>query len=689
MSHSHHHDFDSEDQYKSGFDISYIRRFLGYAAPQKLFIFLALFFLALSSATQLITPNIYRKSIDNYLVPLYTFISSDHEALEKYPKLKEVAIPAGDDTAAVPTSFLEKNKDISDSLKDKGENHYIFRKENYDGTHGFVYGDNWFVPDKEFADIDPTLLTKIRGTDITGLKRMFFLFLIVLALHAVADYFHRLTLEIASQRTMYALRMALFKHLQSLSVSLYNRTPIGKLVTRVTNDIEAINSMLSTVAVQMLASAGMFIGSLIIVLYINWKLTLISMTVLPFCVVITIIFRIVVRKVHRELRRILAKINGVLTEEFSGIKMIQSFNQQKRRREEFAEVNASYYKAGFKNVIYMGVFGPILDLIRHFGTALIILYGGICVLNGDLTLGSLMAFITYFGHLCNPLMQISNQITQLQSSLAASERIFTLLDTKNEVAQPEDPVIVPEPKGEVEFQNVDFSYIENEQVLKDVSFKIEPGKSIAIVGPTGAGKSSLINLVCRFYDANKGRVLLDGVDVKDWSNEELRKHISIVLQGTFVFSRSIYENIALGDPSITREKAIKAAETVCANQFIEKLPHGYDEVMAERGATLSAGEKQLLCFARALAHDPRILILDEATSNVDPATEHLIQDAIDKLMIGRTSMIVAHRLSTIHKVDEIFVLDDGKIIERGSHAELMARKGAYYDLYLLQFSRRI
>ena len=688
MSHSHK-DFDAEDQYKSGFDISYIRRFLGYAAPQKLYIILALVFLALSSATQLITPNIYRKSIDNYLVPLYTFVDSKDEAFVKFPKLAEVAIPAGDATAAVPTSFLEKNKDISDSIKDKGENHYIFKQESYDGTHGFVYGGNWFVPDKEFADIDPALLTKIRGTDITGLKRMFCLFLLVLAVHALSDYFHRLTLEIASQRTMYSLRMALFEHLQSLSVSLFNRTPIGKLVTRVTNDIEAINSMLSTVAVQMLASAGMFIGSLIIVLYINWKLTLVSLAVLPFCVVITIVFRLIVRKVHRELRRILAKINGVLTEEFSGIKMIQSFNQQKRRREEFAEVNASYYKAGFKNVICMGVFGPILDLIRHFGTALIILYGGICVLDGDLTLGSLMAFITYFGHLCNPLMQISNQITQLQSSLAASERIFTLLDTKNEVAQPELPVIVGDPKGEIEFKSVDFSYIENEQVLEDVSFKIEPGKSIAIVGPTGAGKSSLINLVCRFYDANKGRVLLDGVDVKDWSNEELRKHISIVLQGTFVFSRSIYENIALGDPTITREKAIKAAETVCANQFIEKLPHGYDEVMAERGATFSAGEKQLLCFARALAHDPRILILDEATSNVDPATEHLIQDAIDKLMIGRTSMIVAHRLSTIHKVDEIFVLDNGKIIERGSHAELMAKKGAYYDLYLLQFSRRI
>ena len=688
MSHNHK-DFDSEDQYKSGFDISYIRRFLGYASPQKLYIFLALLFLALSSATQLITPNIYRKSIDNYLVPLYTFVKPDREILEKYPELSEVSLKAGDDTLAAPMSFLEKNKDISDAIKDKGENHYIFPEADYDGTHGYVYGGNWFVPDSQFADIDPMLLTKIRGKDMSGLKRMFCYFLIVLALHAFADYFHRLTLEIASQRTMYSLRMALFKHLQSLSVSLYNRTPIGKLVTRVTNDIEAINSMLSTVAVQMLASAGMFIGSLIIVLYINWKLTLISLTVLPFCVVITVVFRIIVRKVHRELRRILAKINGVLTEEFSGIKMIQSFNQQKRRREEFAEVNASYYKAGFKNVICMGVFGPILDLIRHFGTALIILYGGICVLKGDLTLGSLMAFITYFGHLCNPLMQISNQITQLQSSLAASERIFTLLDTENEVAQPENPTIVAEPKGEVEFKNVDFSYIEGEQVLKDVSFKLEPGKSIAIVGPTGAGKSSLINLVCRFYDANKGEVLLDGVNVKDWSNEELRKHISIVLQGTFVFSRSIYENIALGDPTITREKAIKAAETVCANQFIEKLPHGYDEVMAERGATLSAGEKQLLCFARALAHDPRILILDEATSNVDPATEHLIQDAIDKLMIGRTSMIVAHRLSTIHKVDEIFVLDDGKIIERGSHAELMAKKGAYYDLYLLQFSRRI
>ena len=605
MSHSHK-DFDAEDQYKSGFDISYIRRFLGYAAPQKLYIILALVFLALSSATQLITPNIYRKSIDNYLVPLYTFVDSKDEAFVKFPKLAEVAIPAGDATAAVPTSFLEKNKDISDSIKNKGENHYIFKKESYDGTHGFVYGGNWFVPDKEFADIDPALLTKIRGADITGLKRMFCLFLLVLAVHALADYFHRLTLEIASQRTMYSLRMALFKHLQSLSVSLFNRTPIGKLVTRVTNDIEAINSMLLFLPFSSVTSYFRVLSLISVLLLLTgvfFPMTR-AAVITPSARTPSMtndMIRIVVRKVHRELRRILAKINGVLTEEFSGIKMIQSFNQQKRRREEFAEVNASYYKAGFKNVICMGVFGPILDLIRHFGTALIILYGGICVLDGDLTLGSLMAFITYFGHLCNPLMQISNQITQLQSSLAASERIFTLLDTKNEVAQPELPVIVGDPKGEIEFKSVDFSYIENEQVLKDVSFKIEPGKSIAIVGPTGAGKSSLINLVCRFYDANKGEVLLDGVNVKDWSNEELRKHISIVLQGTFVFSRSIYENIALGDPTITREKAIKAAETVCANQFIEKLPHGYDEVMAERGATLSAGEKQLLCFARALA----------------------------------------------------------------------------------------
>ena len=687
------HNFDSESQYKKGFDIKYINRFLGYAKPHKLFIFLALLFLAISSATQLITPNIYRQSIDRYLVPLYTIENGNDPAFSLYSKLEKVAVPAGDNRKAVPMSFLEKNKDISSEInKRRGEaqeNCYLFPKDSYDGSHGFVYENYWFVPDEEFSDIDPAYLLKIRGRDFSGLKKLFIVFLLVLAAHALADYYHRLTLEIASQRTMYALRMALFSHIQSLSMSLFNRTPVGSLTTRVTNDIESINNMLSTVAVQMLSSVCMFLGSLIIVLWINWKLTLFSLVVLPFCVVITIIFRIVVRQVQRKLSRILATINAILTEVFSGIKIIQAFNQQKRIRGMFSEVNESYYKAGFRNVIYMGVFGPMLDLVKHFGTALIILYGGICILNGKLTLGSLMAFITYFDNLCNPLTQISHQITQLQSCLAASERIFTLMDMKNEVEIPENPVMIDNLKGEVEFQNVDFSYIENEQVLKDVSFKVEPGKSIAIVGPTGAGKSSLINLVCRFYDANKGKVLLDGVDVKDWSNEELRKHISIVLQGTFVFSRSIYENIALGDPSITREKAIQAAKMVCADTFIEKFPHGYDEIMAERRTTLSAGEKQLLCFARALAHDPKILILDEATSNVDPVTERLIQDAIDKLMIGRTSMIVAHRLSTIHKVDEIFVLDNGKIIERGSHAELMARKGAYYDLYLLQFSRRI
>ena len=391
MSHNHK-DFDSEDQYKSGFDISYIRRFLGYASPQKLFIFLALLFLAITSTTQLITPNIYRKSIDNYLVPLYTFVQPDREVLEKYPQLSEVSIKAGDGTLAAPMSFLEKNRDISDSIMDKGENHYVFPEADYDGTHGFVYGGNWFVPDSQFADIAPALLMKIRGKDMSGLKRMFYYFLLVLLIRAIFDYFHRLTLEIASQRTMYSLRMALFKHLQNLSVSLYSRTPIGKLVTRVTNDIETINTMLSTVAVQMLTSITMFIGSLIIVLFINWKLTLISLTLIPICILITIFFRIMMRKVQRELRRMLSGINGDLIEVFSGIKMIQSFNQQKSIREKFVIVNNANYKVGFKNVIYMGIFGPSLDLVKHFGTTLIVLYGGICVLKGNLTLGSLMAF---------------------------------------------------------------------------------------------------------------------------------------------------------------------------------------------------------------------------------------------------------------------------------------------------------
>lgn len=685
-------DFDSEEQYRGGFDLSYIRRFLHFARPQAWLIVATFTLLVIALAAELLTPNIYRRAIDSYLVPLHCVVEIPEEESGDAGLLENSTLIEGR-TYAVRTSFLEANKDIRNRLvrnaAEAATNYYLFPAESFDGAHGFTRGGSWFVPDSQLKDLDRETLRSMRGRDFSGLRVLFILYVAVVLIRAFSEYYHRLTLEMASQRTMFALRTKLFDHLQSLSLSLYNRTPIGKLVTRVTNDVEAINSMLSTVAVQLLASCGMFLGCAVVLLCIDLKLALVSFAVLPPCLVVTIIFRSLMRKIHRKFRRIVAKLNGVLTEDFSGIKIIQVFNQHRRRRAEFAEVNQSYYDTGFRHIIYMGVFGPILDLIRQTGTALILLYGGFCVLDGRLTLGTLMAFITYFGHLCRPLMQISDQITQLQSSMAAAERIFGLFDQRNEVAPSERPAAVPEPRGQVEFEHVDFSYIPGEPVLKDVNFTLQPGRSVAIVGPTGAGKSSIINLVSRFYDTTGGAVRLDGIDVRDWPNETLRKSISIVLQGTFVFSRSIAENIRLGDPSITDERIRWAAETVCASHFIEKLPHGYDEVMAERGATLSSGEKQLLCFARALAHDPRILILDEATSNVDPATESLIQDAIDKLMKGRTSIIVAHRLSTIRKVDEIMVLENGRIVERGTHDELMQKMGAYYNLYILQYSRRI
>ena len=687
-----HFDIDNEEQYKAGFDLSYIRRFLKFAAPQKWLLALTLLLLIISLAANLLTPNLYRKAVDNYLLPIHNVLSIPPEILEARPDLRKASRPLDGGLYAVPASFLDKNPDLVHKINKDGEKavgYYIFPAEKFDGSHGFVNGESWFLPDSDLGKIDKKLLASMRGRDLIGLREIFILYVVLVLVRMLAEYFHRLTLEMASQRTMYALRQNLFEHVQALSLSLYNRTPIGKLVTRVTNDVEAINSMLSTVAVQLLASFGQFLGCAVIIFFINKRLALVSFLVLPPCLVLTIVFRFLMRKIHRALRRLVAKINGFLTEEISGIRIVQVFNQQKRRRAEFSEINEDHYSAGVRMIMYVGILSPLLDLIRQAGVALILLFGGLWVLKGDVTLGTLMAFITYFGYLCAPLMQISDQITHLQSSMAAAERIFKLFDEKAEVAPPENPSEFIVPRGKVEFEHVDFSYLPGEPVLKNVSFTIDPGKSIAIVGPTGAGKSSIINLVSRFYDANCGAVRLDDVDVREWSNSDLRQHISIVLQGTFVFSRSIAENIRLGNPKISDARVRWAAETVCANRFIEKLPHGYDEIMAERGATLSAGEKQLLCFARALAHDPKILILDEATSNVDPATESLIQDAIDRLMEGRTSIIVAHRLSTIRKVDEIIYLENGEIKERGSHDELMSHMGPYYNLYILQYSRRL
>jgi len=427
----------------------------------------------------------------------------------------------------------------------------------------------------------------------------------------------------------------------------------------------------------------MFFGSIAVLLMLDWRLALISFSLLPVFLIVAMIFKKKVRRVFRDIRKYLARLNAMLTEDISGVKIIQAFRQEKRRREDYYKTNLNYYNAGIKQLVVFGIFRPLIDVITSVSTALVIVFAGISIMHSSMSIGTLVAFLLYIGYMFGPVVNMTQRFNIIQSSMAAAERIFNLLNEKPEIRENVSATgSCSEQKGTVEFENVTFGYTEETNVLKNVSFKIEPGKSVAIVGPTGAGKTSIINLICRFYDTNSGIVKLDDSDVKNWKFEDLRKHVAIVLQDAFIFSRNVADNITLGDENISNEKFLHAAKMVQADFFINKLNDGFNEIMTERGSTLSAGQRQLICFARALAHDPKVLILDEATSNVDPATESLIQNAIETLMRGRTSIIIAHRLNTIKKVDEIIVLDNGEILERGSHEKLFAQKGIYYNVPL-------
>jgi len=532
--------------------------------------------------------------------------------------------------------------------------------------------------------------TVSQNIGFTGVRNLAIVIAAILIIKMICEYGHVIATQIMGQRAMFILRTQTFAHLNKLSLSYFDKNPVGRLVTRVTNDVEAVNEMFSTIFVATLKDILMFFGSMIVLLLLDWRLALVSFSLLPVFLIIAMIFKKKVRKVFRDLRRHLAQLNARLTEDISGVKIVQVFRQEKRRQNDYYKTNLDYYNAGIRQLVVFGIFRPLIDVITSVSIAFVIVFAGISIMHNTMSIGTLVAFLFYIGYMFGPVVNMTQRFNIIQSSMAAAERIFGLINEKPEIQENDSTITSSEKqKGYVEFDNVTFGYTDETDVLKNVSFKIEPGKSVAIVGPTGAGKTSIINLICRFYDTKSGAVKLDGTDVKDWNFEDLRKHIAIVLQDAFIFSRNVADNIDLGDENISKEKLRHAAAMVQADSFIDKLNDGFDEMMAERGATLSAGQRQLICFARALAHDPKVLILDEATSNVDPATESLIQNAIETLMHGRTSIIIAHRLNTIKKVDEIIVLDDGGILERGSHEKLIAQKGIYYNLCLMQYGEKV
>ncbi len=535
----------------------------------------------------------------------------------------------------------------------------------------------WFT--KHAVDVN------IAQRDMHGLLITAVLFLGVLIVRGVVQYLNTYLTQWIGQRTIFDLRMQLFEHLQNLGLRFFNRNPIGRLITRVTTDIEVLNEMFSSGIVMVFSDVFTIIGILYFMFSMSWQLALVSLSVLPILFYGTFLFRKKAREAYREVRIQIARINTFMQEHITGMVVDQIFNREKKAFDKFEKINAAHREANIHSIFYYALFYPGVELIGALAVGLIVWYAGGNALGGAITLGTVMAFLQFNEMFWRPIRDLSEKYNIMQTAMASSERVFKLLDDKTIIPEPASPIPLPTVRGEIEFRNVWFAYNGDAHVLKDVSFKIAPGETVAIVGATGAGKSSTINLLSRFYDVNKGQILIDGVDIRSVNTKDLRKHIAVVLQDVFLFAGDIKTNITLGDESVPLEQAIAAARTVGADRFIERLPTGYDTEVKERGSTLSVGQKQLVSFARALAYNPQILILDEATSSVDTETEILIQAAIKNLLQGRTSIVIAHRLSTIQSADKIIVLHKGEIREIGTHQELLALGGIYYKLYQLQY----
>ena len=513
-----------------------------------------------------------------------------------------------------------------------------------------------------------------------GVAVLALVFLVVLAAMFFLNFAEFYYLEYVGQMVMQSLRLTLFSHLLGQSMGFFDRFAVGRLVTRVANDVQNLDEMFKSVIGAVFRDFLMLVGIVVVMLNLNWKLSLVLFTLVPVITALAFMFSRLARGAFRELRAALASVNGFLQESLSGMKIIQAFGREEFRMGRFDAVNEQTYRAGMKQIRVFALFMPAIEACSSLAVALLIWYGGLRVFSQDLTLGSLAAFIGYLSMFFRPIRDLAERYNTMQSALASSERIFGFLDKHEEVPEPSNPRKPPLADGSIEFRDVTFGYEEDRPVLKNVSFTVEPGKMVAIVGHTGAGKTSLINLVERFYSPWSGSILVDGLDAREWNTAELRARVGLVMQDVFLFAGDIAENVTLGQERVTLEAVQRICRHVNADHFIESLPLGYSQPVSEGGSSLSAGQRQLLACARALAVDPPILILDEATSNVDPETERLIQDAIGKLTHQRTTLVIAHRLSTIRSASKILVMHQGEIVETGAHRELMAHKGIYYRL---------
>ena len=656
-----------------------MKRLLSYLKPHKWVMTLATVLVLFIIAVELYRPIIIGNAIDQYINGYY------------HPYV-EADVSASD---AINWNGLVLSRNQAVSKADSASFYQIFLwKDHYYMAENLTRAECTALQNadtsvlKNYVSEGAQKLTSndlkiLRQNDFKGILKAGILFLLLLFSGFFLNLADTWLLQKMGQQIVYKLREETFTHIHSLSLSFFNITPVGKLVTRVSNDTEAVNELFSTILVKLFKNVVKIIGYAVVMLSINVKMAGISFLLLPLVAILTFVFRHLSRKAYQITRNKITELNTFLSEHISGMKLIQIFAREKEKYSEFEGKSMELYRANFREIMTFAIFRPSIYMVSVIAMILVIRTGSLSVLNGNLSLGTLFVFITYISSFFEPIQELSEQLGTLQSSIASAEKIFSVLDVKPEIVSPADPTPV-NILGEIEFRHVWFAYEEENYILKDVSFVIHPGEKAAFVGATGAGKSTILNLIGRYFDIQKGQILIDGIDIHEIDLDVLRGAIGQVQQDVFIFTGDIKSNISLNNEAISPDDVRRAAEIVNADPFIQKLPHGYDEPVTERGSTLSAGQRQLLSFARTLAYDPKILVLDEATANIDTETETLITQALARLMDGRTTIMVAHRLSTIQHADKIIVMHHGEIKESGTHQELLVKDGLYKKLYELQ-----
>jgi len=698
-----------EDVLGKAYDRVLTRRLLSYAKPYRNHLIGAIALTILSALVQIVQPYLIKIGIDRYIVHRYKLIDlrGASEEIQRDVIANAAWLAADEQLIADPHELDPRVQRLLEEQGRLGSDILIpvkvgkFAPEDRQRAQTILAtlpntitaapgGGTVLVPADAFKSVSPEDLQFLRQGDIDGVSGIGLIYFATLAASFLLGYAQLLAMAWIGQQIMCDIRIKVFRSILSMPMRFFTRHPVGRLVTRTTNDVTTLNEMFTSILVQLFQDVTKLIGITAVLLWINWKLVLVTFSVLPFIVFASWFFSVKMRESFRQVRIKLARINSMLSEHLAGVRVVQLFRRERVNAKQFANANKELYDANMRQLLLHALFSPVMAVLRQTGIALIIWYGGGEVVRNALPLGALVAFLTYLDMFFQPILELSEKYNILQASMAASERIFQILDQPREfdLALPPPPALAEggRAQGSVEFRNVRFAYKPDEWVLRDVSFSVEPGQTVALVGATGSGKTTVIKLLARLYDPDSGQILLDGQKIQELDPRVVRGQLAVVMQDVFLFAGDVISNIRLNSKDISQEKIEDIARHMNADEFIRRLPGGYQAEVTERGSTLSMGQRQLLAFARALAFNPPILVLDEATSNVDTETELLIQDALRKLMSGRTSLVIAHRLSTIQHADKILVFHKGQICEAGNHQQLLAKRGLYYRLYQLQFS---